>query len=150
MELRPLLDQAVRELTGKAEAGSVSLSLTGVAPAVQGNPNLLYRAFYNLIENAVKYNRPGGTVRVTLKQEVASALVLVEDDGLGIGEEALPHIFESFYRADPSRSQNVPGSGLGLAVVKMILERHHGVIQVSSNINSGSTFSVELAASTEK
>lgn len=144
VELRPLLDQAVRELSGRAKEHGVTLNISGEAGGVKGNGNLLYRAFFNLIENAVKYNRPGGTVSVTLQQEGASARVRVEDTGTGIPEGALHHIFEPFYRADLSRSQQISGSGLGLAVVKMILDRHGASIQATSQKDHGSLFTVEL------
>lgn len=144
VELRPLLDQAVRELSKSSEKGSVTLSVSGQATAAQGNASLLYRAFYNLIENAIKYNRPGGAVTVTLEQDGNCVQIRVEDTGVGIPEEALPHIFEPFYRADPSRSQQISGSGLGLAVVKMILERHGASIHVASKKDVGSLFTVAL------
>lgn len=142
VELRPLLDQAVRELSGSAEEHGTVLSVSGQASTVRGNPNLLYRAFYNLIENAIKYNRPDGTVAVTLQQDGDTVCVLVEDNGFGIPADALPHIFEPFYRADPSRSQQIPGSGLGLAVVQMILARHGASIQAASQKERGTVFTV--------
>lgn len=154
IELRPLLDQAVRELSGNAAELGVTLSVSGQAAAVRGNSGqeaavrgnsgLLYRAVFNLIENAIKYNRPGGTVQIALTQTEDAVSVRVEDTGLGIPEKALPHIFEPFYRADPSRSQQIPGSGLGLAMVKMIVERHGGEIEASSQEAAGSAFTVTL------
>ena len=144
VELRPLLDQAVRELSGRAKDHSVTLSVFGQAAPVQGNASLLYRAFFNLIENAIKYNCPGGTVKITLEQKAAAVFVQVADSGSGIEADALPHIFEAFYRAAPSRSQQIPGSGLGLSVVRMILERHGGEIKVTSTKNIGSLFTVKL------
>ena len=142
VELRPVLDEAVRELSGRAEECGVTLSISGQAPLVRGDANLLYRAFFNLIENAIKYNRPGGTVAVTLDPNGRGTRVRVEDTGIGIPEEAMPHIFEPFYRADPSRSQQIPGSGLGLAVVKMIVEQHGGEIEVTSQREIGSAFTI--------
>lgn len=97
-----------------------------------------------MIENAVKYNHPGGAVTVTLGREGREVSVTVKDDGPGIPANALPHIFEPFYRADPSRSQQIPGSGLGLAVVQLIVERHGGEIQVQSRPGAGSAFKVLL------
>lgn len=144
VELRPLMDTAVRELSGKAEACKVTLSVSGRAAAVRGNSILLYRAFFNLIENAIKFNRPQGTVTITLEQDDTAVCVTVEDTGTGIPAEALPHIFEPFYRADQSRSQQVPGSGLGLATAKMILERHGALLKVASQKDVGSLFTVEL------
>lgn len=143
--LRPLLSQAAGELSAQAKESGVSLSvLEGEDMTVRGNPNLLYRAFYNLVENAVKYNRPGGTVKVTLERQGGKAAVRIEDTGPGIGAEELRHIFEPFYRADPSRSQRIPGSGLGLSVVKTILERHRGEVEVQSKPGEGTVFTVTL------
>lgn len=147
VDLRPLLEQAVRELSDRAGQDGIRLSITGSAPTVRGNPNLLYRAFYNLIENAIKYNCQGGSVVVTLEKNGDSVLVSVKDTGQGIDKEAQPHIFEPFYRADPSRSQQIPGSGLGLAVVKMIVEKHGGTISASSKTDMGAVFAVALKPS---
>lgn len=145
VELRPLLSRAARELSAKAGGSGVTLSVSGGEDmAVRGDPNLLYRAFYNLVENAVKYNRPGGTVKVAMERRDGKAAVRIEDTGLGIGAEELRHIFEPFYRADPSRSQSIPGSGLGLSVVRMILERHRGEIGVESQPGEGTVFTVTL------
>ena len=143
VELRPLLDQAVRELSVRAEESSVSLTASGQAD-IHGNSHLLYRAIFNLIENAIKYNRPGGSVSVRLEQNGADVRIRVEDTGTGIEADALPHIFEPFYRADPSRSQQIPDSGLGLSVVKLIVERHGGEIKVTSQRESGSAFDIML------
>lgn len=150
VEPRPMLLQAVQELSQRAKAGGVTLSVEGEAPSVMGNPGLLYRAFYNLIENAIKYNRPGGSVKIALKEEEGAVLLSVADTGTGIPEEALPHIFEPFYRADPSRSQRIPGSGLGLAVVKMILDRHNVSIRAASSVESGSVFALTFKPVGEK
>ena len=143
VELRPLLDQAVRELSVRAVESSVSLTASGQAD-IHGNSHLLYRAIFNLIENAIKYNRPGGWVSVRLEQNGADVRIRVEDTGTGIEADALPHIFEPFYRADPSRSQQIPGSGLGLSVVKLIVERHGGEIKVTSQRETGSAFDIML------
>lgn len=143
VELQPLLNQAVRELSSRAEENEVSLTVSGEAE-VRGNASLLYRAVFNLIENAMKYNRPGGSVAVALEREDDIVRIRVEDTGVGIEPEALPHIFEPFYRADPSRSQRISGSGLGLSVVKLIVERHGGEIKVESKAGSGSRFTIEL------
>ena len=144
VELRSVLDQAARELSGRAEESGVALSVSGQASPVRGNASFLYRAVANLIENAIKYNRPGGTVAAMLVQDEHTIRIRVKDTGPGIPEDALPHIFEPFYRADPSRSQQIPGSGLGLAIVKMIVEHHGGKIEVTSQPEAGSVFDVIL------
>ncbi len=143
--LVPVAEQAVHELSARAMAGQVSVTIIGdTSLTVYGNYSLLYRAVFNLIENAIKYNRPGGTVSITLKADGDKALVIVADSGIGMEPAVLSHIFEPFYRADPSRSQKIPGSGLGLAVVKMILERHGGTIKAESEPGAGSVFTVCL------
>lgn len=145
--LRPLLEQALRELAARAGEHGVRLSLeTEEQAAVTGNANLLYRAFFNLIENAIKYNRPGGSVTLALDSAGDTVRVRVADTGIGMKPEELRHIFEPFYRADQSRSQRIPGSGLGLSVVQMILQRHGGGITATSEPGSGSAFVVTLRA----
>lgn len=144
VELRPLLDQVVRELSGQAESSGVALSVSGEAAAVQGNAGLLYRASYNLIENAIKYNQPGGTVTVGLEQDDTITHIRVTDTGIGSPADTLPHIFEPFYRADPSRSQQIPGSGLDLAVVRLIVEHYGGKIIAASTPGDGSMFAIHL------
>lgn len=145
VELYTLLQQAVQELAKKARSSQVKLSMgQPVSGFVYGNPSLLYRAFYNLIENAIKYNRRDGDITVSMGMNGKCAVIQVADTGYGIGQEDLVHIFEPFYRADKSRSQRIPGSGLGLAVVKMILDKHGGKIEVVSELNQGSTFKIYL------
>ncbi|MCB7303682.1 sensor histidine kinase [Bariatricus massiliensis] len=100
-----------------------------------------------MIENAIKYNVPGGEVTVRQKQTAHLVNIEVEDSGVGIEKEALEHIFEPFYRADPSRSQKIPGSGLGLAVVKMIVDKYEGKVVVESEAGKGSIFRIYLTAS---
>ena len=145
VELSSLLRQAVQEMSGSAEKTDVEIVLTCENDiSVHGNPDLLYRAVFNLIENAVKYNIPGGKVLITLTADEQSASIRVSDSGIGIPTEALGHIFEPFYRADPSRSQKIPGYGLGLATVKMIADRHGGQISVESTQGSGTAFTLLL------
>lgn len=140
-----LIRTAVQELAVRAEESGVTVSVSGERDLqVYGSPELLYRTFFNLIENAVKYNHDGGNVDVTVSAENGCACIVVKDSGIGMEEEDLAHIFEPFFRADPSRSQNIPGSGLGLAVVRLILERHGGKIRVQSRKGMGTMVTVEL------
>lgn len=148
VNLYPLLEQAAEELSLHADTGQIRLNLYKETEAYAwGNPNLLYRAFYNLIENAIKYNVSGGEVTIRQKQAAHLVSIEVEDSGVGIEKEALDHIFEPFYRADPSRSQKIPGSGLGLAVVKMIVDKYEGKVEVESEAGKGSIFRIYLTAS---
>lgn len=150
VEVSDLLYQAEQELSGKAKSAQVEISVFGEKVQVYGNPSLLYRAFYNLIENAIKYNRAGGYVHILLTKNEDHATIRFEDNGIGIKANAVSHIFEPFYRADQSRSQKIPGSGLGLAVVKMILEKHGGDIHVESQFGRGTQFDVCLKSANKK
>ena len=142
--LRPLMELAFSELAARAEAAGVALSLSGDCPSVRGDRTLLYRAMYNLVENAVKYNRPGGRVETSISQREGRTQVRVSDTGIGMSEESLRHAFEPFYRADRSRSQKIPGAGLGLSVVKSIVERHGGEIRLESTEGVGTTVTIIL------
>lgn len=137
--IRPLLDLILSELKLRAEAGGVLCTLSGDCLPVRGDPMLIYRALFNLIENAVKYTRSGGRVEVTLSQREGGARIQVTDTGIGMSKENIRHAFEPFYRADHSRSQMIPGSGLGLSVVKNIVERLGGYIILESREGVGTT-----------
>ena len=113
-------------------------------PAVVGNPDYLERAVSNLMENAIKYTRENGRVRVTAKAENGHVLVEVADNGIGIPQEDLARIFERFYRVDRSRSREMGGTGLGLSIVKHVAQVHGGSIDVSSTPGQGSTFRLKI------
>lgn len=106
----------------------------------------LYQIAFNLVENGIKYNVPGGRLRITLRREGENALLEVADTGMGIPPEALEHIFERFYRVDKARSRKSGGSGLGLAIVKNMVERNQGTIRVESEVGKGTTFIVAFPA----
>ena len=106
----------------------------------------LYQIVFNLIENGIKYNLPGGSLTVHLSREEDNAVLSVSDTGMGIPEEALGHVFERFYRVDKARSRATGGSGLGLAIVRTIVQRNRGEIQVSSVMGQGTTFTVTFPA----
>jgi heavy metal sensor kinase len=111
---------------------------------IKGDSNLLKRLLANLLSNALQYTPPGGEVTVSLHQKTNYAVLTVTDTGIGIPEDALPYIFDRFYRVDPSRSHETGGSGLGLAVVQKIVEVHGGKISVQSTVGKGTTFRVSL------
>ena len=127
------------ELKPRTEAAGVTLTLSGGCPPVRGDRTLLYRALFNLVENAVKYNRPGGRVEASLSVQGGRSQVQITDTGIGMSQEAVSHAFEAFYRADRSRSQKIPGAGLGLSVVKNIVERHGGAVKLESAEGVGTT-----------
>jgi two-component system, OmpR family, phosphate regulon sensor histidine kinase PhoR len=113
-------------------------------PAVTGDPDGLERMLVNLLDNAVKYNRPGGAVTVRLGQSQGQALIEVEDTGIGIPQDALPRLFERFYRVDKGRARAEGGTGLGLAIVKHVVQTHGGQVEVESRAGEGTTFRVRL------
>ncbi len=117
-----------------------------VAPnvVVRGDRARLQQVVVNFVANAIKYTLEGGTVQVTVRTENEFAILEVSDNGIGISAQALPHIFERFYRADKARSRNSGGAGLGLAIVKAICAAHGAEISVSSQEGLGSSFKVEL------
>ncbi|MBQ4435911.1 MAG: HAMP domain-containing protein [Clostridia bacterium] len=109
-----------------------------------GDRGKLNQIIYNLMENAIKYTQDGGTIHVTLAREGANAVLTVEDNGPGIPKDALPHIFERFYRVDKARSRETGGTGLGLSIVKQLLTLHGGSIRAESEEGKGSTFIAEI------
>ena len=139
----------VQTLTEELEpvAASKNLNLSCYcAPDViiSGDSAWVERLVLNLVDNAIKFSRPGGGVTIRVSEEGQTAIVQVEDDGIGIPPEALPHIFERFYRADPARSNRSEGAGLGLSLVKWAVDQHHGSIDVESVPGKGSRFRVKL------
>jgi two-component system, OmpR family, manganese sensing sensor histidine kinase len=111
---------------------------------VLGDELQLHRVFTNLLENAIFYNRIGGSIEIGTQRSHRSILVSISDNGIGIDPDHLPKIFDRFWRADTSRTQWEGGSGLGLAIVKDIITRHHGLIEVTSKKNLGSCFKIQL------
>ncbi|MDD2372557.1 MAG: HAMP domain-containing sensor histidine kinase [Syntrophomonadaceae bacterium] len=112
-----------------------------------GKEALLSRAFSNVIENAVRYNRAGGEVAIVFDDRQNDILITVEDTGIGMAKEELTHIFEAFYRIERSRSRHYGGAGLGLAITALILEGHGGTITAESTPGEGSSFSITLPKS---
>lgn len=111
---------------------------------VRGSSSMLREMAMNLIDNGVKYNRPGGHVYVTMKKEEDQVILTVKDTGIGIPEDVQERVFERFYRVEGSRSKQNGGSGLGLSIVKHIVEQHRGNISLTSRLNEGTTIEVQL------
>lgn len=111
---------------------------------IKGNPAQLRRMFANLLENAVQYTPAGGTVRLTAKTLTGMVVIKIEDTGIGIAPEQIPHVFDRFWRADQARSRRAKGSGLGLAIAQAIAQAHSGEITVTSQLGVGSCFQVRL------
>ena len=104
----------------------------------------MYRSIYNLVENAIKYNREYGSVRVDIQEDNQSVTVLIHDSGYGIPIEKWDKIFESFYRIDKSRSRKMGGAGLGLALVKVIALLHHGKVKVIDSNKNGTIIALSF------
>lgn len=145
--LVPVVEDVVAELDMLATAKGVCVDVEVKGePWVLGNETLLMVMIANLVKNGILYNRPRGTVRVTIAQEADSAVLTVADNGVGIPAQALPHIFDRFFRVDPSRSRATGASGLGLAIVADLVSKHHGTISATSQADVGSTFIIMLPA----
>jgi PAS domain S-box-containing protein len=146
MEIIPVLEESMMAVKPIATKGKVSLSLTAQHRAIQviGDKSGLQQVFINLINNAVKFSRQGGTVEITVSENEAEVLIKLSDSGVGIPQQAIPHLFERFYRAKNVTIAEIPGSGIGLYIVKSIVEALGGTIQVESVINQGTTFTVSL------
>jgi len=145
--LVPLVEDILADVHSVASTLGVHVSYVATEQLiVSGDPELLRRAFKNLIENAVHYNRPNGTVVVGMLKLDARVVVEVADTGIGMPSTDLPHIFERFYRIEQSRSRHLGGAGLGLALACEIVRRHGGEILVESQVGSGTTFRVLLPA----
>ena len=117
---------------------------------VTGSYVLLYRAVYNLVENAIKYNRPNGSVTVSVKEKNGQAMILVKDTGIGISPENQKKIFDPFFRVDKSRSRAMGGAGLGLALVDSIAREHGGSVKVLESNEKGSIIALMLPVSSLK
>jgi len=145
-DLRGLARETVDALEPVAAERRVGLAVAVPAglPAVVGDRARVQQVLANLVENAVKYNEPGGHVRVTAVATAEGVRVAVVDDGVGIPPEEVPRLTERFYRVDRSRSRTQGGTGLGLAIVKHILEAHGRRLEVESRVGEGSTFAFTL------
>ena len=142
VSLRVLSEEVCETLSDAAKIKNVSLEVTGDDGVITGVRRLLYEVVYNLCDNAIKYNNPGGSVKVTIAQKPGEVLLRVQDTGIGIPLEHQDKVFERFYRVDKSHSKQSGGTGLGLSIVKHAVQYHHGKITVESELNKGTSISV--------
>ena len=148
IELGPMIDEIFADLAPLAEKNNITLERDGDG-VMTGSDTLIYRLLFNLTENAVKYNRPGGSVRVELAQGQEKCSIRVSDTGCGIPEEYQRSIFHPFFRVDKSRSREYGGAGLGLSLVWEIANLHGGSVWVEESSDKGTTIAVELPAGAE-
>ena len=145
--LSPMIDEVFADLAPLAERNGISLSREGENIAVVGSDMLLCRMFFNLVENGVKYNHPGGMVKVDVQQRDGQAVIHVTDTGCGIPQEFWQSIFQPFFRVDKSLSRELGGAGLGLPLVREIARLHGGRVWVERSTDCGSVLAVTLPLS---
>ncbi len=146
IELAPLVDEIITDLAPLASQNDITMEQDCDNVVITGSDALIYRLVFNLIENAVKYNRQGGSVSVSVHKENNNAIVCVSDTGCGIPEECRESIFQPFFRVDKSRSRQMGGVGLGLALVHEIAVLHGGSVRAEPGNKPGTVFIVTLPA----
>jgi signal transduction histidine kinase len=147
VDLKVLLQGIVDKFTPQAQKANVALRMdvSTDLPAVTGDGDRLAQVFTNLVDNALKFTPPNGTITLSARKVEREVEASVTDTGIGVNGEALPHLFDRFYQADPSRAGGEKhGAGLGLAIVKEIVEAHGGKIGVRSRVGQGTTFEIRL------
>jgi signal transduction histidine kinase len=143
-DLRDLVEETCQMLKPIAAERNITIEERLVRGPIVGDRNRLSEAVANLISNAIRYNRPGGRVEVTLDAGADELTLRIADTGPGIPDEDRQFIFDRFYRVDKARSRSVDGSGLGLAITKWIIDAHGGAISVESGAQGGAVFEVKL------
>ena len=143
IELGPMIEEIFADLAPLAEKNSVTLEREGNG-AMTGSDTLIYRLLFNLTENAIKYNRPGGSVRLSVTPEPEHLVIRVSDTGRGIPERFQRSVFQPFFRVDKSRSREYGGVGLGLSLVWEIVNLHGGSVWVENSSEAGTTVAVSL------
>ena len=144
VELDRIAHEATEMLQPLAHEKSVQLTCQGQPVTVSADHDRLFQLLTNLLSNAIRYNRPDGTVTIDVSQNADQAIIRVTDTGVGISSEDLPRIFDRFYRVDKARSQVEGGCGLGLAICHTIVEAHEGTITARSELNVGTTIEVQI------
>jgi heavy metal sensor kinase len=145
VDVGELAASLVEQLEPVAQARTIDLRCERNGTVlVNGDAGWLQRLLLNLLDNAIKFTREGGTVVLRVSHEAGRARIDVHDTGIGMSAEVTPHVFERFFQADPARSSVDDGAGVGLSLVKWIVDRHEGTIAVQSRVGEGSTFTVRL------
>ena len=143
--IAPTVDRVVRMLTGIANENSITMQTQIIQDcSILIIEDDLYQIIFNLVENGIKYNTTGGKLTVTLDREEENAVISVRDTGVGIPEESVEHVFERFYRVDKARARKTGGSGLGLSIVRNMVERNGGQISLESKVGEGSLFTLRF------
>ncbi len=148
IEIAPMIEEIFADLTPLAEKNGIILESTGDG-IITGSDTLIYRMLFNLTENAIRYNRPDGTVCITVTSEEKQLVIRVADTGCGIPEQYRESIFQPFFRVDKSRSRENGGVGLGLSLVWEIATLHGGDVRVEKSSEKGTTIAVKLPLDTQ-
>ena len=150
IQLAPMIEEVLADLSPLAEKSGVTLSQSGEDLWITGSDVLVYRAIFNLVENSVKYNRPGGSVCAAVSRRGEEAMIEIKDTGCGIPEDFRESVFQPFFRVDKSRSREKGGVGLGLSLVWEIAHLHGGDVRVRESGESGTAIELTLPASEEE
>lgn len=142
IDLYKLAENCVQMMQVTAEKQGIRLILQGESTMVMANKGLMDEVFYNLCSNAIRYNKPGGSVTVTVGTKDEHPFLSVADTGIGIPKECQERVFERFYRVDKSRSKSTGGTGLGLAIVKHIVAQHNAALHLDSELDEGTTIEI--------
>jgi signal transduction histidine kinase len=149
LQLDALIQSVIRGLTPLAKSKSIRLTSALAPLTIQADPLRIEQVLINLIENGIKYTDAGGQVDTRLEAEAGGVTITIRDTGIGIPEDAIPHLFERFYRVDKARSRVTGGTGLGLSIAQTVVTLHGGNITVTSKPGEGSAFIVWLPAGEE-
>jgi signal transduction histidine kinase len=146
VDMRSVICEVEAEFSTRAKVAGISLKLETASDEMmlRADSLRLKQAIFNVVDNAIKYNRPGGMVKISTRAEESRLVVKIQDNGIGISPVYQTRIFDRFFRVDKSRTRSQGGSGLGLAIVKKIVEDHGGAISVESVLGEGSTFQIIL------
>ena len=144
VELRTSAQSALQILDPVIQRNQIQIQLEGSCLLLRSNESYIRELFVNLIDNAIKYNNPGGTVHISINHVEQQAKIVITDNGIGIPLHAQSRIFERFYRVDKSRSKQRGGTGLGLSIVKHIVDYHNGVISLRSELRHGTEITILL------
>ena len=150
VNLLSLAQDTAHRLDAAAQKAGVTLKVMGRSVEVNGIPSVLGEMIYNLCDNAIKYNHPGGAVNVTVAPDKMGAELTVEDTGIGIPVEDQSRVFERFYRVDKSHSKEIGGTGLGLSIVKHGAALHGAQIQMDSQVGKGTRVQVLFPAGSDE
>ena len=142
IDLYKLAENCVQMMQVTAEKQGIRLTLQGESTMAMANKGLMDEVFYNLCSNAIRYNKPGGSVTVTVGTKDERPFLSVADTGIGIPKECQERVFERFYRVDKSRSKSTGGTGLGLAIVKHIVAQHNAALHLDSELDEGTTIEI--------